>query len=38
MRRPAADPAISETGVDLISVSWLSHSAPILDMGLDATA
>ena len=28
-------PAIAETGVDLISVGWLTHSAPILDMGLD---
>lgn len=31
-------PAIAETGVDLISVGWLTHSAPILDVGLDATA
>jgi len=28
--------AIAETGVDLISVGWLTHSAPILDIGLDA--
>jgi nicotinate-nucleotide pyrophosphorylase (carboxylating) len=28
-------PAIAETGVDLISVGWLTHSAPILDIGLD---
>jgi nicotinate-nucleotide pyrophosphorylase (carboxylating) len=27
---------IAETGVDLISVGWLTHSAPILDIGLDA--
>jgi nicotinate-nucleotide pyrophosphorylase (carboxylating) len=27
---------IAETGIDLISVSWLTHSAPILDIGLDA--
>ena len=27
---------IAETGVDLISVGWLTHSAPILDLGLDA--
>ena len=27
---------IAETGVDLISVGWLTHSAPILDVGLDA--
>lgn len=29
--------AIASTGVDLISVGWLTHSAPILDIGLDAT-
>jgi nicotinate-nucleotide pyrophosphorylase (carboxylating) len=28
-------PAIAATGVDLISVGWLTHSAPILDVGLD---
>jgi nicotinate-nucleotide pyrophosphorylase (carboxylating) len=28
-------PAIAEAGVDLISVGWLTHSAPILDIGLD---
>jgi hypothetical protein len=28
-------PAIAETGFDLISVGWLTHSAPILDIGLD---
>jgi len=27
--------AIAATGVDLISVGWLTHSAPILDIGLD---
>jgi nicotinate-nucleotide pyrophosphorylase (carboxylating) len=27
---------VAETGVDLISVGWLTHSAPILDIGLDA--
>ena len=27
--------AIAATGVDIISVGWLSHSAPILDIGLD---
>jgi nicotinate-nucleotide pyrophosphorylase (carboxylating) len=27
---------IAETGVDLISVGWLTHSAPTLDLGLDA--
>ena len=34
---PDTAPAIAETGVDLISVGWLTHSAPILDVGLDAT-
>ncbi|OYV51507.1 MAG: nicotinate-nucleotide diphosphorylase (carboxylating) [Rhodospirillales bacterium 20-60-12] len=28
-------PAIAEAGVDLISAGWLTHSAPILDIGLD---
>jgi nicotinate-nucleotide pyrophosphorylase (carboxylating) len=28
-------PAIAATGVDVISVGWLTHSAPILDIGLD---
>ena len=27
--------AIAETGVDLMSVGALTHSAPILDLGLD---
>jgi nicotinate-nucleotide pyrophosphorylase (carboxylating) len=27
--------AIAETGVDVISVGWITHSAPILDIGLD---
>jgi nicotinate-nucleotide pyrophosphorylase (carboxylating) len=31
-------PSIAETGVDLISVGWLTHSAPILDVGLDYLA
>jgi nicotinate-nucleotide pyrophosphorylase (carboxylating) len=31
-------PAIAACGVDLISVGWLTHSAPILDIGLDACA
>ena len=29
--------AIAETGVDLISVGALTHSAPVLDLGLDFT-
>jgi nicotinate-nucleotide pyrophosphorylase (carboxylating) len=31
-------PSIAATGVDLISVGWLTHSAPILDVGLDYLA
>lgn len=31
-------PAIAATGVDLISVGALTHSAPVLDIGLDITA
>lgn len=34
----ATAPAIAATGVDLISVGWLTHSAPILDIGLDYRA
>jgi nicotinate-nucleotide pyrophosphorylase (carboxylating) len=30
--------AIAETGVDLISAGALTHSAPILDLGLDFNA
>jgi nicotinate-nucleotide pyrophosphorylase (carboxylating) len=33
--RPEAVRAVAETGVDLISVGWLTHSAPNLDVGLD---
>jgi nicotinate-nucleotide pyrophosphorylase (carboxylating) len=29
--------AIAATGVDLISTGWITHSAPILDLGLDVT-
>ncbi len=32
---PATAPAIAASGVDLISVGWLTHSAPVLDIGLD---
>ena len=31
----ATAPAIAATGVDLISVGWVTHSAPVLDIGLD---
>jgi len=29
--------SIAATGVDLISVGWITHSAPALDLGLDMT-
>jgi nicotinate-nucleotide pyrophosphorylase (carboxylating) len=32
---PATAAAIAETGVDLLSAGWLTHSAKILDIGLD---
>jgi nicotinate-nucleotide pyrophosphorylase (carboxylating) len=32
----ATAPAIAASGVDLLSVGWLTHSSPILDIGLDA--
>jgi nicotinate-nucleotide pyrophosphorylase (carboxylating) len=28
-------PAIAASGVDLISIGWLTHSATVLDIGLD---
>lgn len=31
-------PRVAAAGVDLISVGWLTHSAPALDVGLDITA
>jgi nicotinate-nucleotide pyrophosphorylase (carboxylating) len=31
----ATAPAIAATGVDLLSVGWLTHSAPALDVALD---
>ena len=33
-RRQTA-PEIAATGVDLISIGWLTHSATVLDIGLD---
>jgi nicotinate-nucleotide pyrophosphorylase (carboxylating) len=30
-------PAIAASGVDLISIGWLTHSAAVLDIGLDFT-
>ncbi len=32
---PQTAPAVAETGVDLISIGWLTHSATVLDIGLD---
>ncbi len=32
---PETAPAIAAAGVDLISSGWITHSAPILDLGLD---
>jgi nicotinate-nucleotide pyrophosphorylase (carboxylating) len=32
---PETAPAIAATGVDLISIGWLTHSATVLDIGLD---
>jgi len=29
-------PGIAAAGVDLISAGWITHSAPVLDLGLDA--
>jgi nicotinate-nucleotide pyrophosphorylase (carboxylating) len=33
--RPDTAAAIAATGVDLLSVGWLTHSAPALDVALD---
>jgi nicotinate-nucleotide pyrophosphorylase (carboxylating) len=33
--RPDTAPAIAAAGVDLLSVGWLTHSAQVLDIGLD---
>jgi nicotinate-nucleotide pyrophosphorylase (carboxylating) len=35
---PETAPAIAETGVDLISAGWLTHSVRVLDIGLDFLA
>lgn len=34
---PATAPAIAAAGVDYISAGWLTHSAAVLDIGLDDT-
>ena len=33
--RPDTAHAIAASGVDLLSVGWLTHSAAVLDIGLD---
>lgn len=33
---PSTVRAVAETGVDVISSGWITHSAPALDLGLDA--
>jgi nicotinate-nucleotide pyrophosphorylase (carboxylating) len=33
--RPDTAPAIAASGVDLLSVGWLTHSVAVLDIGLD---
>lgn len=35
---PDTAPAMAAAGVDLISCGWLTHSAPVLDLGLDFEA
>ena len=35
---PATAPAVAATGVDLLSVGWLTHSVSALDIGLDWSA
>ncbi|MCH9650019.1 MAG: carboxylating nicotinate-nucleotide diphosphorylase [Deltaproteobacteria bacterium] len=32
---PQTAPAIAETGVDVLSIGWITHSAPRLDVALD---
>jgi nicotinate-nucleotide pyrophosphorylase (carboxylating) len=32
---PETAAAIAESGVDLLSIGWITHSAPCLDIGLD---
>jgi nicotinate-nucleotide pyrophosphorylase (carboxylating) len=36
--RPDTVRAVAETGVDLVSIGWLTHSAPALDVALDVVA
>jgi len=36
--RPETARAVAETGVDILSLGWLTHSAPSLDITLDIEA
>ena len=36
--RPDTVRAVAETGVELVSIGWLTHSAPALDVALDVVA
>jgi nicotinate-nucleotide pyrophosphorylase (carboxylating) len=36
--RPETARAVAETGVDILSLGWLTHSAPSLDIALDIEA
>ena len=36
--RPEVAMTVADTGVDLISVGWITHSAPALDVALDFEA
>lgn len=36
--RPATAAEVAATGVDLLSIGWLTHSAPTLDVALDVEA
>jgi nicotinate-nucleotide pyrophosphorylase (carboxylating) len=33
---PETAPAVAQTGVDLLAIGWITHSARVLDIGLDA--
>jgi len=33
---PETAPALAATGVDLMAIGWLTHSARVLDIGLDS--
>ena len=35
---PETAPAVAASGVDLLSCGWITHSAPVLDLGLDVAS